>query len=491
MPAQPVHKADRPGKDWYSVSVETLQSWGLLLVLLGLVALGAFLYLRYDRQSLQRSARSVIDQAEAMRLRLSDEKRVAASFAGEYEAAGQRLDEARGQLKAQDFSGALASAQQSRDSLQAILDALALRGGAGQAQFVSFQGEVEFRRGDGGDWQEARSRVQLQSGDTVRTADNGSAQIMFQDGTLYTVRPNTQFIVSPSSAGPSGAPEQSIEMKYGWVNLSTSKGSSNIKTPGAVARVKESSEAFVAVDKGTSQGRFGAYEGSMELASNGGLTREVGALQQVVQTGDLLSEPKPMPNRPEPAEPMDDLLVDLDSTKRLVLAWQPVAGATRYALQVSRSHLFVDNVIDAENRTRTRATLGVRGEGAFQWRVAAFGPNGLQGPWSEARKFRVAAAVRNAGGGSGGAGEKSRDANPPALDLDEIKTYGSIFMVNGHSEPGARVEVNGEQVKTNADGSFTKAVQLTKEGWNILEVRARNASGTETVRRHRVFVENP
>lgn len=487
MPAQPVHKADRPGKDWYSVSVETLQSWGLLLVLLGLVALGAFLYLRYDRQSLQRSARAVIEQADAMRLRLSDEKRVATSFAGEYEAAGQRLDEARAQLKAQDFSHALDSAQHSRDSLQAILDALALRGGAGQAQFVSFQGEVEFRRGDGGDWQEARSRIQLQSGDTVRTADNGSAQIMFQDGTLYTVRPNTQFIVSPSSAGPSGAPEQSIEMKYGWVNLSTSQGSSNIKTPGAVARVKESSEAFVAVDKGTSQGRFGAYEGSMELASNGGLTREVGALQQVVQTGDLLSEPKPMPGRPVPAEPMDDLLVDLDSTKRLVLAWQPVAGASRYALQVSRSHLFVDNVIDAENRAKTRATLGVRGEGTFQWRVAAFGANGLQGPWSEARKFRVAAAVRSAGGG----GSEKGNANPPALDLDEIKTYGSIFMVSGHSEPGARVEVNSEQVKTNADGSFTKAVQLTKEGWNIIEVRARNASGTETVRRHRVFVENP
>ena len=43
MPAQPVQKADRPGKDWYSVSVETLQSWGLLLLILGLVALGAFL----------------------------------------------------------------------------------------------------------------------------------------------------------------------------------------------------------------------------------------------------------------------------------------------------------------------------------------------------------------------------------------------------------------------------------------------------------------
>jgi hypothetical protein len=64
-------------------------------------------------------------------------------------------------------------------------------------------------------------------------------------------------------------------------------------------------------------------------------------------------------------------------------------------------------------------------------------------------------------------------------------------MVAGRSEPGARIEVNGEQVKPNADGSFTKPVQLTKEGWNIIEVRARDAWGNETVRRQRVFVEAP
>ena len=151
----------------------------------------------------------------------------------------------------------------------------------------------------------------------------------------------------------------------------------------------------MAVDKGTSQGRFGAYRGSMELASKGGLTREVGALQQVVQTGDLLSEPKPMPRPARAGEPADNLALDLDATRRLVLAWHPVPGATRYALQVSRN----PPVRRQRHRRRatapkTRATLGVRGEGTFQWRVAAFGPDGLQGPWSEPRKFRVASAVR-------------------------------------------------------------------------------------------------
>ena len=71
------------------------------------------------------------------------------------------------------------------------------------------------------------------------------------------------------------------------------------------------------------------------------------------------------------------------------LAWEPVPGAARYAFQVSRNRLFVDNVIDVANRTRTAATLGLRGEGTFLWRVAAFGADGAQGPWSEPRRFRV------------------------------------------------------------------------------------------------------
>ncbi len=219
----------------------------------------------------------------------------------------------------------------------------------------------------------------------------------------------------------------------------------------------------------------------MEVAAEGGLTREVQPMQQVVQTGDLLSAPAPLPERPELLEPSDNVDLDLEQVRQVVLSWSPVEGAGRYALQVSRNHLFVDNVIDVGNRAKTRATVGLRGEGTFQWRVAAF-KNGLQGPWSKPRKFRVA-SFRSGGG--------EKDTIPPELDLADVKSYGSIFIVGGRSEPGARIEINGEQVKTEADGSFTKTVQLSKDGWSFIEIRARDASGNETLRRHRVFVENP
>lgn len=473
-------KAARRKRDWYSVSEETLRAFLIILGMIVVAVASFFGYRYWESRSLEREAGEVLDETQGLLQRLQSEPR-ASSFRDEYDEAWDSFQEARNQYSNQDFRGALDNARRSRNMLMTIFDALNLSGTLGQAQFVSIQGDVEYRRGDGGDWQEARSRVPLKSGDYVRTSDSGSAEIMFNDGTLYTVRPNTQFIVSTArTAG--GQEEQAIQMEFGWVDLNTSQGTSNVKTPNAVARVQQDTEAFVAVDPKSNQGRFGAFSGGIELTAKGGLKREVKPLEQVVQTGDLLSEAAPLPGRPSLVTPADNVDLDLDRLRQVALTWDAVPGAARYALQVSRSHLFVDNIIEVKNRTSTKATLGLRGEGTFQWRVAAYDKSGVQGPWSKPWKFRVA-SFRS------GLGEK--DETPPQLDLEDVKSYGSIFIVAGRSEAGAQVEINGEQVKVAADGAFTKTVQLEKEGWSFIEIRARDSWGNETSRRHRVFVENP
>jgi hypothetical protein len=413
-------------------------------------------------------------------------------FRSEYEAGRERLQEARSEYSRDSFRSSLASAVTARRLLQSILDAMALSQSGGQAQFISLSGSVEFKRADGGSWEEARSRLALRAGDYVRVGDSGSAEIMFRDGTLYTVRSNTQFVISTNAAadsssggGASGGSEgdnggQAIKMEYGWVNLNTANRPSQVQTPGAVARVRQDSEAFVSYDRDANRGRFGAVRGGMELDSKGGLTRQVGELQQVVQTGDLLSQAQKLPPPPEPLDPPDNRELDLQRNTTLALVWNPVQGSTRYALQVSRSHLFADNLISVDNRSRPKATLGLRGEGTFFWRVAAFGHDGVEGPWSRPRKFRVAAL--KAGGDKPGA--------PPELELGDVKSYGSIFIVAGRCTPGARLEINGEPATVDADGSFKKTVQFKKDGWGTIELRARDQWGSETVRRRRVRVES-
>lgn len=476
-------KADRPPrKDWYSISVETLRTWALVLVLGALAAVGYRLYRNWELKDLQRDAVQTIQEAATLeqQVRKSDVSQ-AKNFAGEVQVAREKLAAARAELEKQAFREALRDSQQSRDLLRNVLDASTLSASSGKAQFISVQGEVEFRRASSDTWEEARNKLALRPGDYVRTSSSGSAEIVFVDGTFYTVKPNTQFVVSAVRNTADGATEQAIQMEYGWVNLNTSSRPSKVQTPGAEARIGQDSEAYVAFDKDAKKGRFGAVAGSVEVAA-GGQKREIKALQQVVQNGTLLSEPTDLPPRPILTTPLDNADFDPARDGQLVLAWEPVRGAARYNLQVARNHLFVDNVIEANDRAKTRATLSLRGEGSFLWRVAGVTGGSVAGPWSEPRRFRVVSF-------RAGAGES--DAPPPELEIETAKSYGNICIVVGKTDPGASLVINGEPLKADASGAFTKTVQLNREGWNFIEIKARNASGKETVQQRRVFVENP
>jgi len=342
------------------------------------------------------------------------------------------------------------------------------------------QGDVEFRRGEQGEWETARSRDLLHSGDYVKTSGNGSAEIVFLDGTLYTVRPNTLFLVTRTRNVIGAGTEQAIAMDYGWVDLNTAQRGGRVSTPSAEARVERDTEAAVSFDRETARARFSAYRGSLEVTSKTGETRRVGPLEEVRQIGDRLADPRALPAPPTVETPAPHLETSLDGDRRLVLSWDPVPGAASYALQVSRSRLFVDNLIDVDSRTKTEATLELRGEGSFQWRVAAVTRDGLQGPWTEPRTIRVVAGVRS--------GERG-DTTPPTIELDQVQVYGNLFIVSGRTEAGATLRINGEAVAVAQNGTFTKTVLVSREGWSVLEVVAADPAGNVATLRQRVFVE--
>jgi hypothetical protein len=458
---------DPKTRDWYSVSVDTLRAWGMVLGLLGLLAVGFFGYRYWERYDLERRAGEVIGESRLLVTRLQGEELVE-GFQGDYKSAVESLAGAAAAFAQLEYQRALELGLRSRGILLTILEETGgRRPGGGQAHFISAQGRVEYRRGDGGPWQDARARVVLHSGDHVKTGSNGSAEIMFLDGTLYTARPDTQLIVSRSRSSAGAPGEQSIRMDYGWVNLNTpARRGSKVSTPEAEARVAGDSEATVTYDAGSKIGRFAAFRGEMEVAATGGQERRIEELEQVVQRQGRLTEPQPLPAAPALEGPEDNAELDMDRTHEVVLDWQPVDGASGYALQVSRSHLFVDNVIDVTDRETTRATLGLRGEGVFLAGGGDGAGRGL-GPWSGSRKFRVSTFRRAAGGGRPRRPSSSSPRSRPTVYLHPRR----------RTEPGSVVEVNGEPVQVSPDGSFTKTIQVTKEGWSFIEVRARDAVG--------------
>ena len=373
---------------WYKINVDTLRGASVFLLLLLMAVGGYFGYRVLQEQFVEREAAIVIAEAKSLVESLRGEEGIDA-YREEFETAQVSLEQARSSAAAGDLVEALRDAEHSRSLLTSILNALRHRGPAGEAQFIAVQGAVEFRRGESGEWSPARSRVTLYAGDYVKTANGSSAEVMFQDGAVVTVRPDTVILVDRSRSLLGFGGERTVALEYGWVNLSTAQGTSKVRTPSASALVKQESRALVSYDEQAGVGRFATYQGNMEVSTDGGRTEQVAELQQVTQSGRSLSKPRPLPAMPELAAPEDGQVFDL-AANQLELTWQPVAGAERYALQVSRSQHFVDNIIDVDDRDNLKATVGLRAEGSFVWRVAAYGSEGVMGPWSAPRGFRVA-----------------------------------------------------------------------------------------------------
>ncbi len=382
-------------KYWYKISVDAVRGWTAFLTLAVLAVVGVYGYRLLTRHLLDRQAVMAMEEADELIIRLRNEKNLS-QHGEKYEDALASLAEARELHGRGELGRSLLSAQRSRSLLVSIVDSLRHRDPAGEAQVVSAQGRVEIRRGERGEWQPARSRMVVYAGDYIKTSDNASAEVMMVDGTLFTVRPGTVVLVDRSRSMIGLRSERTLSLESGWVNLSTSGAGSRVTTPKAEARVEERSEAVVAFDETTREGRFAAYRGQMQVASEDGVTRAVGELEQVVQRGERLSAPKKIPDAPLVVAPEDNFEIEL-ARDQLALRWRPVAGAAGYDLQVSHNRLFVENIIEVENRTRTTATLGLRRPGSYVWRVSARDRDGEKGPWSPTYRFRVVgegAAVR-------------------------------------------------------------------------------------------------
>jgi hypothetical protein len=470
---------------WYSISVDTLRVVAVPVVALLILGVAYTAYRSWRAGQLEREAHEIIEETARLAERLQGVREVKEKHRGEVAGALVSLQKAREDLADHDFPQAISHGLESRRLLLAIQEKLQDSGFAGQAKFVSVQGDVQFRRGERRHWQTARGRVVLHAGDSVRTGSGGSAEIVFADGALFVLRPNSQVVIAERPGGSDNASneaaEQAMKMEYGLLNLSTSRNPSKVETPEAEAHVDRNTDAFVGYEKETREGRFGAYHGGMEVRPEQGEAQKVAALEEVVQRNGEVSAPRPLPLAPELRQPPENFEVDLDQVDRLVLTWTPVPGGGQYALQVSENNLFADNIIDASDRTKTEATLGLLGEGSFLWRVAALSRDGAQGPWSPPRRFRVTAL----------AGRSSvEDRSPPVIENASVTPYGNIYIVAGKTEPGATVTINEEPARVDADGTFTKTIQFTRDGWNSVEIRASDAWGNESSLTKPVLVES-
>jgi hypothetical protein len=468
----------RPFKSstWYSISEESL--WGLakIVVAIGVLLAGYQAYVWWDEYTVQQRASDTLEGARAMLDGFDQE--TAESYGVELAEARANLGEAEDAWERGAFRAALLNARVSRGIAVDVLDSIRNPGRKGEARFIYVEGEVDYRRGETGQFRRARPRDVLFEGDYVRSSTRGSAELLFDsDGTLFTVRPGTMLKVQRElSLRGRGEP---VRMEYGWVDLETSRRPSGIETEFAALKLDNESEATVMFEPSSATGRFSVGRGDGEVqAPSSGESRRLSELEQVVQKREDLGETTDLLGQPSVVGPPNNFDLNLDRDREVVLSWEKVDSAAGYILQVSRNRLFGDRVVD-RRREKTSATLELKGEGNFFWRVAAYGSDREPGPWSQLRKFRVLSM----------GGLSWEDTVAPSLEVLRVNVNGNIVIVTGKTEPGVRLEVDGQRTSVSADGSFTMSLTPQGEGHVDLVVSAVDASGNETAISRGVFIE--
>ena len=462
--------------DWFVIPIRTLGRWGIILVLLA--AAGFLAYTTRARLSPEDRAKKEIASATDLVHR--------ASLAGGTVRPGSHLGQARDSLKgAEDsyartnYDAAFRLAVESQASARRALGGTG-KDDAGDGSLISVEGEVSVQTAGHSAFEQARQRQSLFDGDFIKTGRTGSAEIMFSDGTLYTIRPGSLFEVRrPASAEAGGS---QIKMVSGTVNVYTAASSSTVSTDAATTSIDRESRVAVDVEKGEKTD-VTTYRGKATV-SNGKETVVLAERERITAgvKSRQLSAKVVVPETPGLVLPTDNRVYDLKTSDEIELKWNAVTRASRYRIQVSRSRLFAPDAtdVDLDNRTGTGARVKVTREGSYFWRVAAIDNSGRPSDWSAVRRFKM--GVEPVAGGLRG--------SPPRLTVSPPQQMGNLFLIFGKTDPGVVVTINAEPTDVARDGSFKKTVTVNREGSAILVVKAVDAEGNETVKQVKVFVES-
>ena len=474
--------------DWVSVRYRSVVM--LVVALVGLSAGGWLAWSHFHgRNSPQTLASREIVAAESLYREASTYGKSPES-APIREKARENLAESRTLFSAERFEEARIKAILSRNNSQKIID-IARSGETirSEARFYRVNGEVKVKRAGSLLWDPADSDAPLRAGDAIKTSSRGSAQIIYFDGSITTIKPGS--LVEITTLVTDRRTRQvrvSESLKVGAVRAAASGSSAEgsfheVTTDTTIARAATSrpSEFEVVFDATAKATKVSVHAGETSLSSGEkSIILQPAERMAVTGEGDFGRREAILPS-PRALAPGDHkiFLSDGGSLPETNLVWSEVPGARSYRLQVGRDSLMSDLAHDRSLTKGTKLSLNDLEEGSWFWRVAAVDGQGEVGRFSNISEFRIAGPGSNL----------TADNRPPLLEVTEFLQTGNLVIINGQTEPDANLWVDNLKVDVYEDGSFTAVVRLHRDGRSILEIIAQDPAGNETVSRREAFLE--
>lgn len=353
--------------------------------------------------------------------------------------------------------------------------------GPQQAHFTNIDGIVRVKKASSNTWVTADYSLALDRNDVVQTSDEGIAKVAFTDGTSYTVKPDSLIVIQENSLNAAQQTKVAVQVTTGTVDLATqtlSRGSrSQVIVADAVASVNSDSAAEVVNDPRKDQHEVLVKKGSGEI-TRGVQTLALAEYEKVNFGSNDREMAKTKEIRPPfLITPHDKDTYQVDpKTKEVTLTWGPVDGVHAYRVQLSKSKFFSGSLlVDQQNWPNLEMNVKGLDAGLYYWQVFSVGDNGKQSIASPPSSFNVV--------------PKGADVASIPLELDAFSQHGHLIEINGHTEPGARVMVNGQEAIVNSDGSFHHFTNPLPTGDNFITITAQNQKGGVNTRREKVTIQ--
>ena len=337
---------------------------------------------------------------------------------------------------------------------------------AAEARLSDRQGWVEGQRPEDLGWDDRELNAVLVEEEKIRTLSRSTAQITFRDSGRLRLNSNSHAVIQRMRVDPLKKREDAkvslVEGDfYALLGGNSNRKSLEVDVPDVNAQI-DSGDFWVRQD--VSGAKFTNYDDDrVEIAARGdrvSLGRNEGV---VIRSGEQPREKIDLLGTPALSAPDDDGLVYNETAE---LSWEPVDDAAGYWIEVARDANFNRMVDSASGLTDTFFRLQGLDIGLYYWRVAALDQFGLPGQRSLPRRFTMRI-----------------DRAAPFLRLegpvsDRIYREAQV-TVEGETEPGTRLTVNGTTAPVAEDGRYSLALTLTP-GTNDLTLVSRDAAGNET-----------
>jgi len=352
---------------------------------------------------------------------------------------------------------------------------------AQQAHFTALDGTVKVKKGNDNSWVAADYNIPLEKGDVVQTGSEGMAKVVFNDGTSYTVKQDSLIVIEENSANDQQQTNVAVAVSTGTVDLSTatySQGSkSQVIVAGATASLSPESAAQVHNDPKLDQHDILMKKGGGEVTRNGETVQLASWEKVSFQAAEPHMEKAKDAGPPTPISPanMAPIFTTGETTKDVEFSWTPMANAAGYRLRISRNPYFSSTLVDKKVNTAD-VTVTSLGEGAYYWVVQSYEASGKESVESEKNRFTII--------------PKGKQTDAIDLELDPFIQHGHVIEVEGKTQVGARVMVNGREVPmVSTDGTFHYFTPPLATGEGVITVTAQTADGGVNTQQKKIIIQ--